>query len=206
MSIIKEEEENFNQKGNKKNIIKILIWISIVIFITILYIILNIINSKQILYIDNPSNNEILVTISTLAPIAIPAKSYNEIKIKNQTYTLSVDWEYLWEFTIKKSDENFFLNPTKSHYILEEAIYTDKEINNEAEEIKINVNGIDFYWPFSILDSIYINSKWDYWLDEDLPNNISVPEDKDYLTFKKIYRFDDFIEMYNNWYLHYQYE
>lgn len=155
------------------------------------------------LYIDNPTENEISVQIWELEKMTIPANSSKEIDLKPGTYALSVNDESVWEFKKWMADWKSFLNPTKSTYVLEEAIYTVDE-NTEVPDnnTTITIWDEEFYWPFKVYNEYYISWDWGYWLDEETPTSV-MTQSKNYTTVKKIYRLDDFEDMYNDYYLPY---
>jgi hypothetical protein len=103
-----------------------------------------------------------------------------------------------WELDWKKA----FLNPTKSVYIKEKAVYLiDNSDANPEPYQDIEINWKVFNWPFYIYDDYYIKWEWTYGLDEILPDEIETY--LDYEVKVKIYRYDDFVEMYEEYYWDY---
>lgn len=174
----------------------IVIWITVILFIFIWFYSSwkNFINSK--IYIDNPTEKEIVVQIDNLEEIKIWANSSIEIELKSGIHSLTVDNESVWEFEKPKKSHKWFLNPTKSKYILEEAIYLvdeDVELPNDVREIIIDDE--IYPWPFILYDDYYIIWDWNYNLDTDAPKEV-MTDSEAYTIIKKIYRKKDFIDMY----------
>jgi hypothetical protein len=158
--------------------------------------------SISTLYIDNPTENEVSVKVWDLDAISIFPKSHQEIELKSWTYPITVNEENIWEITKWKLDGKAFLNPTKSTYIKETAVYavewTDFDDSKYAE---VEAYGEKYYWPFEVFSDIYVKWNWTYGLDENLPNQVNTSSDE--TTRVKIYRYNDFLPMYEEYYYWY---
>jgi hypothetical protein len=157
------------------------------------------------LYIDNPTENEISVKVWDLAAINIAPKSHQEIELKSWTYPIVVNEENVWEIVKWKVDGKAFLNPTKSSYIKETAVYATEWTDfDDSKYTEIEVYGEKYYWPFEVFNDVYIKWSWTYGLDEVLPDQVDTYSDE--TTITKIYRYDDFLPMYETYYWYYEEE
>jgi hypothetical protein len=163
--------------------------------------------SFNTLYIDNPTENEISIKIWNLDAINIAPKSHQEIELKSGTYPIIVNEENVWEITKWKVDGKAFLNPTKSTYVKETAIYaTEGTDYDDSKYTEIEISGEKYYWPFETLNDIYIKWDWTYGLDEILPDEVDVSSLTNETTRTKIYRYEDFLPMYEEYYWYYEEE
>jgi hypothetical protein len=153
------------------------------------------------LYIDNPTENEISVKVWDANAVTIAPKSHQEIKLKSWTYPIIVNEENIWEITKWKIDGKAFLNPTKSSYIKETAVYAVEWTDfDDSKYTEVEVYGEKYYWPFEVFNDIYIKWNWTYGLDENLPDPDEVDAYSNETTITKVYRYDDFLPMYETYY------
>jgi hypothetical protein len=156
--------------------------------------------SVNTLYIDNPTSEEIKVQIDDWEILSIDGKFHKVIDLKAWVHSLKVDWEDKWEFTKGKFDWKAFLNPTKSVYVKEVAIYTNDENFDDRSYIDIEIDWEIYNGPFTKYNDYYITWDWTYGLDESLPDEASSGKYSKETTKIKIYRLDEFKKMYDKWY------
>lgn len=164
-------------------------------------------------WIDNPTNNEIKVTIDG-NEVTIPAKSGVNYTFEYGKHTLSYNNDS-FDFIVKpaKFAESGFINPTQSNYLLHTVVYTtsnmdnkeyDKVIEKELNRIPVIINGqaSEIELPVKIINDVFIersNYRWSYSVDQPFPEeitqNLNLKKHQTYYErFKKLYRESDFID------------
>ncbi|MCO6551934.1 MAG: hypothetical protein J6563_03020 [Gilliamella sp.] len=165
-------------------------------------------------WIDNPTNNEIKVTIDG-NELTIPAKSGINYTFKYGKHTLSYNNED-FNFVAKPAQyfsESGFINPTQSNYFIHTLIYSesdlgegeyeemlkkDKEFNNI--EVIIDGDEMEVELPLKLINDVFIekiDNYWNYSYDEPFPETVTQKSDKSqphYERLRKIYRESDFID------------
>jgi hypothetical protein len=183
-----------------------------IVWIILLVIYMIFINWTQV-WIDNPTKQSIFIKInSDWIEKEIPAKTYLRFSINNWENEIFLNWKSVWKINKEFfSDTSYFINPTLTPYISEYTLYIAKEINRwmQINNEKLPNNTIkildkEIVWPFKEYEWLYINWTWDYWFGDMLnktDEEIEWPESQQYKIKEKLYRLDDFIDMYNKKYV-----
>jgi len=156
--------------------------------------------STHTLFIDNPTWSGITLQIGDMETIEMAAFSNQTIKLWAGIYSVSVNWEKVWDFEKKSLDTDSLLNPTDSIYITEYILYWDEEYLDKLPNNTIEAYGNVAEWPFDQYSWLYIVWDWDYWINEQLPEEVELRKSSAYKIKSKLYRFDDFVDMYNEYY------
>ena len=152
--------------------------------------------------VDNPTDKEISVKLnSDWVEKKISPNTGLEMKIKSGDNEVFLNWKSVWKFQKGYMDFNAFLNPTKSIYISEYWLYSDRD----WYESKLPINKIEAYWnktegPFKKYEWLFIKWTWDYYLNQEFPETISLWKRKHYKIKEKLFRYSDFVKMYNKEY------
>lgn len=158
------------------------------------------------IYVDNPTWTWIVFQIWDMPPENLAAYSHTSLVLNPWRYTLKVDEKEVWSFEKWYLDFDAFLNPTNEIYIKEYLVYWSEKWYD-----KLPNNHIEVYWnpidgPFEKLEWFYIKWSWNYDVDTEFPNEITLPKGSSYEIKSKIYRFDDFVDIYNTYYVEEEYE
>ena len=167
-------------------------------------------NSSVDRWIDNPTANEIKVTIDD-KELTIPAKSGIKYAFEYGKHTLKYNGDSL-TFMAKPaiSNNTGFINPTQSNYILLTTFYTNSDkvyeemIKPYLKIIQVSVNGepAEMELPVKIINDVFIEkngNSWDYSVDEELPDSVTVRGENQYQAHKrKMYRESDFLDTINS--------
>jgi len=188
----------------KKRIKKrhVIITTVIIVLLIIAYLLINffLIQFSKVI-VDNPTKNEIIVSLDEKNNIKIPANSNAIIEVNNGEHSLYINWEKVGDFTKKFFDTNSFLNPTNEIYVSEYILYWNKDFLDRIPNNKISLYGDQIIeGPFKKYHWIYITWKWDYQINEAFPNDVDLRKWWDFKIKEKIYRNNDFIKMYNEKY------
>lgn len=181
---------------------KLKIWLILVVILLIFWgVFYWLYSNATTVYVDNPLDSQITFKIWDQEEHTLWAYTWITVKIKSWINKLYVNWEEVWTFEKKSLDWKGFLNPTKDVYVQEYLIYWDLEKwEKELPTWKVTAFDNDLEWPFKQLEWIFITWDWNYWLNEEFPETLDLPEWKDYIIRSKVYRFDDFVELYNKEY------
>jgi hypothetical protein len=172
----------------------ILILVVVWIFATAFY------SKSHTIYVDNPTWTWITFKIWDKIQEKLEPYSHKSINISPWKYDLVVDWKNIWSFEKKYLEWNTFLNPTQDIYIQEYTLYWDEVGFDKLPNNHIEVFWNKIEWPFKSYSWIYIDWDWNYDLDEAFPSEVKLKKWKDYSIKSKIYRFDEFAQMYNESY------
>lgn len=166
-------------------------------------------------WIDNPTKQSIFVKInSEWFEKEIPAKTNLRFSINSWENEIFLNWKSVWKINKKFfSDTSYFVNPTLTPYISEYTLYINNDIlekwYNSKYDDKLPKNKIiifenEIIWPFKKYEWLFIKWTWDYWFgdmsyktDEEIEGN----ENQEYKIKEKLYRLDEFIDMYNKNYI-----
>ena len=184
----------------------VVIWI-IWVFIYMLYI------NWTTTSVDNPTNSTIFVKINAKwEEKEILPKSQLIFPIKSWNNEVFLNWKSVW--TVNKDFFSYpsnFINPTLSTYVSEYILYVDKEIlaqwyngkyDDKLPVNKINVLDSEIIWPFKKYEWLHIKWSWSYWDVGNITKKDEIESvSKEYDIQEKLYRLDDFIEMYNKNYV-----
>lgn len=157
--------------------------------------------------IDNPTDKEITVTIDSNS-LTIPAKSSINHEFTYGKHSLSYDGDSV-EFFVKPNGTDGFINPTQSNYLIYKVFYVDdndKRINEQTLEqldkqtlskTKVIVNGqlVNVNVPFAVVNGLFIengNVRWDYFVGEPFPEEVSLGRDYYQVLKSKLFREDEF--------------
>lgn len=159
-------------------------------------------SNAHTIMVDNPTWSWILVHIDDKDDINIPAFGSLEIDIDSWEHSLYLDGKKVWVFEKKFTDFDAFLNPTLDIYIAEYLLYSDDDKYFEKlPNNKIEAYGNEAEGPFKKYEWVYISWDWDYDLSEAFPDEVDMNRWQNYAIKQKIYRFDDFVDMYNENYV-----
>lgn len=168
---------------------------------------------SQKVTVDNPTAQTITVKIDDTEYTVEPRKQI-EISLYPGEHNVLIAEKEMGIFQKQWFDYGSLLNPTQSTYILESIPYgTVPESWSDNSYKDIDINGQQYYGPFEVITDLYFAKKqplnflqkkgyeWNYGLDQHEPEEETINTKSAYEVFVKIYRFDDFIEMYNEDYL-----
>ena len=161
-------------------------------------------NARTIM-IDNPTGSGITLKIDTWEEISLNPNTSKTVKITSWEHIVYINWKEVWKFEKSFTDSNMFLNPTESIYIEEYILYLEDQ-NDTSYDDKLPNSKIEAYWnttewPFKKYEWLVIKGNWDYGIDEKIPEKVSLGKRKKYKIVQKLYRFDDFVDMYNEVYI-----
>jgi hypothetical protein len=193
--------QNIEQESWKSNILGIIAIVVVALIALWIYLVPKFATFWK-LYIDNPTDTEVTIQIWDESPLTLAPKSHQELELKSGVYSLKVNGTDVGEFKKWGIDWKAFLNPTKSIYIKERAEYVVDWVEvDDSDYTEINIYGNVFYGPFYTYDDYYIEWDWTYGLDEELPDEVDTYWSSTIKT--KIYRYDDFVKMYEEFYWDY---
>lgn len=161
-------------------------------------------------WIDNPTVNEIKIAIDG-KELAIPANSGVNYKFESGKHSLSYNNDTV-NFNIDPEKSFAIINPTLSNYVIYKIEYkkdsllgaisdTIKSGSGKKDDINYTTQAIidgelqEIEAPFMPVNSLFINKneyKWDYFLDESIPDSIKARKLKSKSVKTKIFREDDF--------------
>ncbi|OCG00818.1 hypothetical protein [Gilliamella sp. wkB112] len=169
--------------------------------------------SKSIEYwIDNPTATEIKIAIDG-KKLAIPAKSGANYKFESGKHNLSYNNDTV-NFNIEPIKSFAIINPTLSNYVIYKIEYkkdsllgaisdTIKSGSGKKDDINYTTQAIidgelqEIEAPFMPVNSLFINKdeyKWDYFLDEPIPDSVKLKKFKSKAVKTKIFSEDDFFK------------
>lgn len=152
--------------------------------------------------VDNPTDSIISVTIGndTLEINAksskvhtLPAGVY-KVKYADSTYSFEVE-------QMRSTGIVFILNPTRSAYILEQAVYTKNFLSqkrtNHNDRIPFDtirvMNLFDISGNFKRTDDLVIDDSYDFGLNTDFPQSVELSSYETEKLMIKIFREKDFL-------------
>lgn len=183
------------------NKLKIFGIIAIIIFVlwSILY---SFYNSSTHLIVDNPLADKISFQINNLPIETLQPYETKILNLNPWIYQLRVNGELLGNFEKKYSHTNAFLNPTQDIYVKEHMVYGDEAWYEKLPNNRVKLfNDEEIEWPFETFSGYYILWDWDYSFDEIFPESVSLGKYESFKIKTKLYRYDDFVEMYNEYYV-----
>lgn len=194
-----------NTQPPKSNFFKIKIILAVVVIALVAWrFIYEFYLSATQLLIDNPTSDEIVFQIWDLPEDRLAWYESKIIDLKSGTYQLKVDWEVVGTFEKKATDTHAFLNPTNDMYLKEYIVYGSESWYDALPENTVDLFYDDqIQWPFESYTWYYISWDWDYSFDKEFPEEVSLWKYKTYAIKSKLYRYEDFVDMYNT---HYAYE
>jgi hypothetical protein len=157
--------------------------------------------STKTINVDNPSWSGITIQFNNQEEIFIDAYTNTVLNLNNWEYSLKVNNLDMWLFIKEWIWSKSFLNPTNEIYIQEYILYWDE---NNYDKLPNNL--IEAYWneaegPFKKYEGIYISWDWNYFIAENYPDEVTMRQSQTYKIKSKLYRFDDFADMYNRDYI-----
>lgn len=167
-------------------------------------------------WIDNPTADEIKIAIDD-NEIIIPAKSGVNYKFESGKHSLSYNNDSV-NFTIDASKTSAIINPTLSNYVIYKIVFTKdsligaignsinsatgkKDDINYKTTVIINGESQEIEAPFTVINNLFINKdeyKWDYSLNEHIPDSIKARKFKSKTIKTKIFHEDDFFNYLKN--------
>ncbi len=179
-----------------------IIFVSIVVITVVFSLLSGLYMSSHTLNIDNPTGTWITVQIDEMDSILIPSLSTTQINLKSWTYTLKVNGEEKGKFTKDTLDFNAFLNPSEEFYVQEYILYWEQKYLDKLQIHEISMYNDTIEGPFKTYSWIYIKGDWDYGIDRNFPNEVKTKGS--YKIKSKLYRYSDFIDMFNQDYVEQQ--
>lgn len=162
---------------------------------------------SQKVIVDNPTSENIIVKIDNKEFTIEPLQDI-EVSLYPGKHTVIIGDKEIGVFTKQYFDYGSILNPTKSTYVLESIPYGTIPTNWVDVHYKdVTIEGSVYNGPFKTITDLYFTKKhplnflqkdgykWDYELDEHEPDEEQFNDS--YKVFVKIYRFQDFVQMYN---------
>lgn len=151
--------------------------------------------------VDNPSWSGITIQFNEEDQIFIDAYTTKTLELDNWKYSLKVNNEDMWMFIKEWIWSKSFLNPTNEIYIQEYILYWDENNFDKLPNNLIEAYWNQAEWPFKKYEGIYISWDWNYFLDENYPDEVTMRQSQTYKIKSKLYRFDGFADMYNQDYV-----
>lgn len=147
--------------------------------------------------VDNPSWSGLIIQFNEQDEVFIDAYTTLTLELDNWEHSLKVNNQDMWIFIKEWVWTKSFLNPTNEIYIQEYILYWDE---NNYDKLPNNL--IEAYWnqaegPFKKYEGIYISWDWNYFIGENYPDEVTMRQSQTYKIKSKLYRFDDFADMYN---------
>jgi hypothetical protein len=163
-------------------------------------------------WIDNPTTSDIKVVIDG-NELAIPANSGVNYKFEFGQHNLSYNNDTV-NFTVDSSQSFAIINPTLSNYVIYRIEYKKDSVLGGVSDIisiaagkkdeddyktSIIINGelVEIEAPFKAINDLFINKeqyKWDYFLDDPVPDSVKLRKFKSKSIKMKIFRENDFFK------------
>lgn len=152
--------------------------------------------------IDNSGEEALQVVVDAVA-YNMPANSNIRVMLEPglHTFTIKDSENELIEEGSFQVQEGGLLNVSKGEYLIWAEWFgdqTQKETTLKQEWIK--VDDIEIFGEFDRIDdgAVYIEKRWDYNVDEELPESVRAWEftDKRWVIKRKIFRLDDAMQHY----------
>ena len=143
--------------------------------------------------IDNPTQEDIIVKIDTLA-VEVPARQVVWVEMGKGQRTITLpDGE---EMTENFSESVYMLNPTRAEYLLTEEYYgppaMEESYPNVLPNKEISIMGMPLEGNFDKIDAVVNKVRWDYGPRESTPNMIET--DGTYEVMLKLYDMQELME------------
>lgn len=163
--------------------------------------------SSYTVYIDNSLDTTAFVTITSegdsTGAMEYEVVSYGmeSVELKEQTYHIvaktATDSVFLDEdFTIDGSGYSYNLNLSKSDYIVENVVYA---VGETADLYMLNKSFTYDGKTYDEVDArvipgtLLVPSSWDYNIDDELPEEVTIYGDQNSTTKTKLYRAETFV-------------
>lgn len=171
---------------------KNLIYGAIAIFVLYMWL-----SPKKVdLVIDNPTSEAITVAVDELN-VEIPPKEvvWVEMGKGEHTVTLEDGSQHPYDY----SGKAYFLNPTKSEYLLENHFYGDMSAYVKYKmaypDKKVEYMGMELEGGYDVVKDLITNVTWDVGARESMPESVESDSSSDYLVMKKLIGPSEFIGM-----------
>lgn len=148
--------------------------------------------SKIDLAVDNPSDNPITVTIDELA-VEVPPSEVVWVEMGKGNHTVTLEDGSAHDFDYQSGA--YFLNPTKSSYLITEHFFgtTAAQKSYEltqtlmsAKKDSIEYMGITLPSTYGKVDDLITKVTWDVGARETVPESVQVEESADHVILKKL--------------------
>lgn len=157
--------------------------------------------STSTLLVDNPTSEAITFQIWDMPEQTLQPFESKTIDLKTGTYDLKIDGQVVSTFQKKSTHTQAFLNPTNEMYLKEYMVYGSEAWYNSLPENKVDLYYNDqIEWPFQSYTWYYISGDWDYGFLQEFPEEVTLWKYQSYTIKTKLYRYDDFVDMYNQYY------
>ena len=151
-------------------------------------------------WIDNPTNNEITVTIDGKDPIKLAPNEFKKMEntIKQGKHTMKVDDGNEIAFDLDKN--HIILNPTLSTYVIVLQEYGTGMASSDNDTVII-IDGVEYEGPFpSVMSDPFIYSgDLNFLIDKPFKDEIQSSKTGT-VIMKKVFRKNEFINFYNEEY------
>ena len=153
-------------------------------------------NPPTQILVDNPTNNTLSLVIGK-DTIVLNAKQYKLYNLAEGEYQVKYA-DTIFKLTV--SDKSLIVNPTRSAYILEQAIYSGNK-SNAKEKLRedripldtIHLSGTSICGNLKRISEIVITEDFDYGIHQEFPKSLKLFYPKEKLLVK-ISREEDFLD------------
>ncbi|GAB4415050.1 MAG: hypothetical protein OHK0039_23390 [Bacteroidia bacterium] len=153
---------------------------------------------------DNNGDQPLIVTIDELTYRMQP-HAYQRIELEAGTHVLTIKEEAgrVIDTDTFQVIEGGLLNLAKTNYLIWVDLYGDPELRKTIlQEDWIEIGNQSYFGQFEPVDvgAYYVESKWDYGLDEDFPEDLlgwEISREK-WIIKRKLFREDELVNAYNS--------
>jgi hypothetical protein len=162
--------------------------------------------SSYVVYIDNALDTTAIVSITqegndSIMEYEVLGYGIHEIELSEAKYhvtaTTVTDSVFLDEdFTVDGSSYTYNLNLTKADYILERVTYVvseNPELYTTANSFTYNGKTYDDIDASVIEGELLVPSNWDYNIEDEMPDEVTIYGDQSKTTKTKLYRSETFV-------------
>lgn len=169
----------------------------LIIGVVALVVLWSVFSPKKVdLAIDNPLDHPVFVSIDELN-VEVPANDVVWVEMGRGEHTVSLEDGTKEPFDFSK--KAYFLNPTKSEYLVEEHFYGDLSARlsymNSNPDKKVEYMGMEFEGRYDVVKDLITPVTWDVGARESMPESVQADADDNYVVLKKLLDQNEFIEM-----------
>ncbi len=153
-----------------------------------LFIIYSIMSPSTIdLAIDNPLDRAITVSVDELH-VEVPAKEVVWVEMGEGEHTVTLEDGTTHPYTYDSGA--FFLNPTKSEYLVTETFFGDESASKMYSMTnpgkKVEYMGMELEGNYDIVKDLISKVTWGVGAREEVPNSVEADADQNYVVVKKL--------------------
>lgn len=155
--------------------------------------------SSGSVYIDNPTDKEISVSIDGKEAIKVAPGEYKKVEgVENGEHTLKLSDGEEVKFMV---EGNGFINPTQESYVLVSELYSVRDVNYDLPFSEIEIGEDIYEGPYEMINDPFIRSTtYNYDLNTPFPEEITLAKNKNSKICKKIFRQKDFVKYFDDEY------